>query len=149
MIATLVKRHGVSLMAYVLIGGASALVEWSVFWVLVRVASVHYLLAAVLAFMVSTFCNYLLCVRTIFVSKTQSSLKDLAAVYAASLLGLAVNLAMLAILAKGFGVNLMLAKIAGTGAAFFFNFASRQFVIFSPNFESALNNTRRLRDQGK
>jgi putative flippase GtrA len=39
MIRSLIRRHGEALAAYVLIGGASALAEWSVFWVLIQVAS--------------------------------------------------------------------------------------------------------------
>jgi putative flippase GtrA len=84
MIRSLIRRH--ALAAYVLIGGASALAEWSVFWVLIQVASDQYMAAAVLAFIVATFVNYLLCIRTIFVSKTRSSWRDLAMVYVASLL---------------------------------------------------------------
>jgi putative flippase GtrA len=130
MIRALTGRHGVALAQYVLIGGVSALVEWSVFWLLLRPAGVNYLAAAVVAFIVATFANYLLCVRTIFVSKTKSGWKDAAMVYAASLLALVINVSTLAVLVRQFGVDPMLSKVAGTGSAFLFNFASRQFFIF-------------------
>jgi putative flippase GtrA len=130
LIRSLIRRHGEALAAYVLIGGASALAEWSVFWVLLKVASDQYIAAAVLAFIVATFVNYLLCVRTIFVSKTRSSWRDLAMVYVASLLAFTVNVLTLDVLVREFGLDPMISKIAGTGAAFLFNFASRQFVIF-------------------
>ena len=131
MMRSLVERHGVALAKYVVIGGLSALAEWSVFWLLLKVASLHYIAAAIVAFVVATFVNYLLCVRTIFASKTKSLWKDAAMVYIASLLALAVNLSTLALLVRQFGLDPMLAKIAGTGAAFLFNFASRQFLIFA------------------
>jgi len=130
MMRALVRRHGVALAKYVVIGGVSALAEWSVFWLLLKIASLHYIAAAMVAFVVATLVNYLLCVRTIFVSKTKSRWKDAAMVYAASLLALAVNLATLTLLVRQFGLDPMPAKIAGTGAAFLFNFASRQFFIF-------------------
>jgi putative flippase GtrA len=130
MIRALVGRHGVALAQYVVIGGVSALVEWSVFWLLLKPAAVHYIGAAVVAFVVATFVNYLLCVRTIFVSKTKSGWKDAAMVYVASLMALVINVSTLAVLVGQFGVDPMLAKIAGTGSAFLFNFASRQFLIF-------------------
>lgn len=130
MIRRLVGRHGVALAKYVVIGGVSALTEWSVFWLLLNLAALHYIAAAMVAFVIATLVNYLLCVRTIFVSKTKSRWKDAAMVYVASLLALAVNVSTLALLVREFGLNPMLAKIAGTGAAFLFNFASRQFFIF-------------------
>ncbi len=130
MMRAFVGHHGAALAKYVVIGGMSALAEWSVFWLLLKLASLHYITAAIVAFVVATFVNYLLCVRTIFVSKTKSRWKDAAMVYVASLLALAVNVATLAILVRQVGLDPMLAKIAGTGAAFLFNFASRQFFIF-------------------
>lgn len=125
---SLVGRHGVALIEYALIGGVSALAEWSCFWALL--SAVHYMVAAIIAFVVATFVNYVLCVKTIFVSKTQSGWKDLAMVYVASLMGLIVNVATLALLVRQFRLDPMMSKIAGTGAAFLFNFASRRFVIF-------------------
>ena len=130
MMRALVGRHGVALAKYVVIGGVSALVEWSVFWLLLRPAGLNYIAAAVVAFIVATFVNYLLCVRTIFVSKTKSGWKDAAMVYVASLLALVINVSTLAVLVRQVGLDPMLAKIAGTGSAFLFNFASRQFLIF-------------------
>jgi putative flippase GtrA len=132
MIRRLIGRHGVALAKYVVIGGVSALTEWSVFWLLLNLASLHYIAAAMVAFVVATLVNYLLCVRTIFISKTKSRWKDAAMVYVASLLALAVNVSTLALLIREFGLDPMLAKIAGTGAAFLLNFASRQFFIFGP-----------------
>ena len=82
---------------------------------------------------VATFVNYLLCVRTIFASRTGHVLGDLAAVYIASLLALGVNLATLATLAGPLRVDPMISNVAGIGAAFLINFAARQFVIFAPN----------------
>src|SRR5258708_11832665 len=83
MMRSLVERHGVALAKYVVIGGLSALAEWSVFWLLLKAASLHYIAAAIVAFVVATFVNYLLCVRTIFASKTKSLWKDAAMVYQA------------------------------------------------------------------
>ena len=138
MMRALVGRHAVALAKYFVIGGVSALVEWSVFWLLLRPAAVNYLAAAVVAFLVATFVNYLLCVRTIFVSKTKSGWKDAAMVYVASLLGLVINVSTLAVLVSQFGIDPMPAKIVGTGSAFLFNFAARQFFIFGQRPDAVL-----------
>lgn len=126
----LIGSGGQGFVAYLLIGGASALTEWSVFWLLLKVASLHYVVAAVAGFAVATFVNYLLCIRTIFVSKTNSGWKDVAMVYGASLLALTINGATLAFLVQRLGFDPMAAKIAGTGTAFLFNFTSRRYLIF-------------------
>jgi putative flippase GtrA len=128
----LIRRHGASFAIYVVIGGVSALAEWAVFWLLWRATPAPLWLDSTVAFVVATFVNYLICVRTIYASKTGSVLGDVAKVYAASLLAFAVNQATFLVLA-GLGVNPMLAKIAGTGVAFLINFAARQFLIFAPS----------------
>jgi putative flippase GtrA len=127
------RRHGAAFAIYLVIGGLSALVEWGVFWVMLHfLPGVDILLDAVVAFIVATFVNYLLCVRTIYASKTGSVLGDIVQVYVASLLAFGVNLVTLWVLARLANVDPMLGKIAGTGTAFLFNFAARQFVIFAP-----------------
>jgi putative flippase GtrA len=49
----------------------------------------------------------------------------------ASFIGLLIDLLIMYILVTYFSASVMLAKIAATGSAFFFNYASRQFFIFS------------------
>jgi putative flippase GtrA len=65
--------------------------------------------------------------------------QDLAMVYVASLLAFTINVLTLAILVREFGLDPMISKIAGTGAAFLFNFASRRFVIFCQASKSLLS----------
>lgn len=125
----LVGRDGQPFATYLCIGGASALTEWSAFWLLLK-TPLHYTAAAAVAFIVATCVNYLLCVRTVFVSKTRSGWKDLAMVFAASLLAVTLNILVMVQLIDHYGVGVMASKVAGTGAGFLFNFASRRFIIF-------------------
>jgi len=115
------------------VGGVCAVVEWSVFWVLLNLAGVHYVIAALVAFVLATFANYLLCIRTIFASKTSSVRSDIARVYIASAIAYSVNLLVFIALVNEFAVGPMAAKMAGTGVGFLLNFASRQFLIFAPS----------------
>lgn len=137
MIRDLIRKLGPAFAAYLVIGGVSALVEWAVYATLLHVtpAGPYVYLDAVPAFVIATFVNYLLCVRTIYVSKSLSVLGDIAKVYLASLLAFAFNFATLAILTSFFAVDPMVGKIAGTGVAFLVNFAARQFVIFAPGLQ--------------
>jgi putative flippase GtrA len=129
----LLRKTAPAFAIYVVIGGLAALAEWGVFWLMWRmVPAAPLFVDSVVAFIVATFINYLLCVRTIYASKTGSVLGDIAKVYAASLLAFGVNQATFLGLAA-LGVNPLIAKIAGTGVAFLINFAARQFLIFAPH----------------
>jgi putative flippase GtrA len=130
MIGAAARRNGEALAKYLIVGGLAALVEWGVFGLLLHYARLHYLLAALIAFVVATLANYALGMKLLFVSKSGSVPKDVAMVFVASLLGLGVNLLTLGVLISRFAVNPIAAKIAATGAAFLVNFAARQFVIF-------------------
>ena len=127
-----VRRHGAAFAGYFFIGGASALVEWLVFAGVIMVAPEFYIVTAFVAFAVATFANYLLCIRTIFSSRTGSVANDIASVYVASLFAFLVNLSVLAVLVRMFRIDPIVSKIAGTGVAFLINFAARRFVIFAP-----------------
>jgi putative flippase GtrA len=160
-IEALVRKHGPAFAVYLVIGGVSALVEWAVFWGLLHVAPAGIFAAlrlsagaagalrltvyAAIAFVIATFVNYLLCVRTIYASKTGSVAGDIARVYLASLLAFGVNLATLVVLTAGLGLDPMVGKIAGTGTAFLVNFAARQFVIFAPRLQPSLFGSDRAR----
>jgi putative flippase GtrA len=145
-IQALFRKHGPAFAAYLVIGGLAALAEWAVFWVMWRFAPAAPLYVdSTVAFVIATFVNYLLCVRTIYASKTGSVAGDIAKVYAASLLAFGVNqVTFLALVAMG--VNPLVAKIAGTGVAFLINFAARQFVIFAPALQLRLGLRRARRD---
>jgi putative flippase GtrA len=148
-ILALIRKHGPAFAAYLVIGGLAALAEWAVFlamWRLVPAAPLY--IDSTVAFVIATFVNYLLCVRTIYASKTGSVLGDVAKVYAASLLAFGVNQAVfLALVAVG--ANPMAAKIAGTGVAFLVNFAARQFVIFAPALQLRLGLRRARQDSAE
>ncbi len=161
MTLALVRKHGPAFAVYLVIGGVSALVEWAVFWALLHAAPANPLarlklsagatgaltlaLYAAIAFVVATFVNYLLCVRTIYASKTGSVARDIARVYLASLLAFGVNLATLVGLTAWLGLDPMVGKIAGTGTALLVNFAARQFVIFAPRLQPSLSRPDRAR----
>lgn len=119
-----------SLFVYILIGGLSALINWIVFYVFYTYLPWHYGVAAVAAFLVATGANYTLSEKVGFVSGGRSRLKLVVGVYLVSVAGLGVDLLALAVLFEVFAIDIMVAKLIGTAAAFVVNFGGRQFFVF-------------------
>jgi putative flippase GtrA len=123
-------RYRAPFIAYFLVGGASALIEWSLFAVLHFGAGLDYPFAAVGAYFLATYANYLLSVRYAFDRRGRSRAAEIGLVYLASALAFAVNLGVMTALVVVLDVPTMPAKILGTGAAFLWNYLLRQFVVF-------------------
>jgi len=113
---------------YLVVGGIATVVEWACFWVFNH--WMHYTLATALAFVVSTFANWLAGRLLVFKKSDQSLLAELAQIYGTSIVGLLMNLAIMWIAVEQFGVQEMIAKIIATGIVFFWNFFVRKLLIY-------------------
>jgi len=123
-----IDRYSVGLLAYVAIGGASAVVEWTSFYFsLAHLGSVG---AALVGFAFGTLANFVLSRSLVFWSK-RSAAMDLMLVFLVSLVAFAVNLAVFLLLYRAATVDVLVSKIVGTGSAFAFNYLARQFYVFS------------------
>ncbi|MEO8113661.1 MAG: GtrA family protein [Phenylobacterium sp.] len=132
LIIRLIRKYSVSFGLYIIVGGGAALVEWIVFYLTLRLAHINYVFSAIAGFAVATYVNYLLSVRFNFVSReNRSSTSELVLVYLVSGVGLAINLAVMAIAVEWLHAWIMVGKIAGTGVAFIWNFLARQFFVFA------------------
>jgi len=120
-----------SVVVYAGVGGVAALVEWSVFYLTIAAFGAPYLVAAVAGFIIATWVNWFFSRKVAFLPSPGGSPHDLLKIYMASSFALAVNLAVMTALIESGVAGLLPAKIAGTGVGFFFNYALRQFVIYS------------------
>ena len=122
--------------SYFGVGGVSALVEWAVFSLLEYTLNLPYLLATVLAFLVSTTTNWLLGRRFTFKGAElgKKKAKEAFLVFLVSAIGLGMNLGLMYLFVDVFGMktNLMktIAKILSTGIVFIWNFLSRKLWIY-------------------
>lgn len=121
---------GTKLSRYLIVGGVAALTEWSLFAMLHFRFGIDYLLAAALAFVVALAVNYVLSLRFVFVGGRHRKELELFLVLTVSLVGVGVNLGVLVLLVEAFSVHVMLSKIVGTGAGFFWNFFARHWWVF-------------------
>jgi len=116
---------------YFFAGLFCAFVNWGVFYFLYDKLEIFYLLAATLSFLTGAIVNFLLC-KIIFKSKEgRKKTTEFIMVLLAGAMGLGIDLATTAFCVEILGFHKMASKIAGTGVAFIFNYASRQFFIFS------------------
>jgi putative flippase GtrA len=125
------QKYRTYFIKYVLAGFFCALINWTVFYLLDSRLQLYYLLSGFFAFILSTTANYFLS-KIIFISKRKSKAVEYILVLAASAIALSIDLGVMYILVEFFNLPRMFSKILGTGSAFFFNYTSRQFFIFSP-----------------
>jgi putative flippase GtrA len=132
-----IQRYAASFAVYFVIGGLSSLVEWAAFYAALSFVEMHYIPASACGFAVATYVNYLLSARIGFKKGKFSGRSELALIYLVSGVGFVINVAFMAGMVELLGLPVMLGKICGTGVAFIWNFAARQFVVFdkTPRWE--------------
>ena len=114
---------------YLFVGACATIVEWVVFYVLRHPIYIHYMLATTIAFILSTFANWLIGKWLLFRQK-QNIWKELIKIYATSAAGLLMNLLIMWIAIDLIGIQDMIAKIIATGMVFFWNFLVRKLFIY-------------------
>jgi putative flippase GtrA len=82
---------------------------------------------------VATFNNWYLSSKLIFRSSGRSTGEEFMLVYLVSGFGLLINFMVTSVGIEVLGMGLMIAKICGTGSAFVWNYAARQFFVFDRN----------------
>ena len=115
---------------YFFVGGISAVIDLTLFYIGITPLGLHYLAAGTISFVVATGINYVLCVRFVFNRGRRSKGKLIFLVYLVSGVGILVNLFVLGTLIEFFGIDPILAKIAAIGTTFLWNFGARNYLVF-------------------
>ena len=122
--------------SYFGVGGAAALVEWGVFFLLVYLFNTPYLYATVLAFIVSTTVNWILGRMFAFKNSNYKGKKtqELILVFVVSAVGHVFNMILMYLFVSVFSMNSNIlktvSKVLSTGIVFFWNFLSRKYLIY-------------------
>lgn len=117
------------LFLYLIVGGIATIVEWVCFYFFSTILDINYLLATALAFVVSTFANWL-AGKLILFKDWSNILPEIIKVYATSVAGLVFNLILMWIMVEKLAFNEMLSKIIATGIVFMWNFLVRKYAIY-------------------
>lgn len=116
---------------YLIVGGSAAIVEWLFFYLFAEQLGIHYTVATALAFIVSTFANWLFGRLLLFKGQDRINiLQELLKIYATSVAGLLMNLLIMWVAIEKLAIGQMMAKVAATGIVFFWNFLVRKLLIY-------------------
>ena len=125
-----IKKSFTQLFLYLIVGGLATLVEWGAFYALNGLLRLHYMAATALAFVLSTAANWAFGRLILFRGAKQNTAAELAKIYAVSVIGLLLNLAIMFVAVEKCGLSEMLSKIGATGIVFAWNFLIRKLVIY-------------------
>jgi putative flippase GtrA len=116
---------------YFFVGAVAAAVDIGLFTVFARLLGYDYLVVAACTFVVATLVNYSLSVRHVFESGTRFGRSlEVAAVFAVSAVGLAINQGVMFVAVDRLGLDLVLSKILATGIVFLWNYQLRANFVF-------------------
>jgi putative flippase GtrA len=117
---------------YFVVGGIAAIVDFSVFGLLLlALGSQSWFAANAMSFVVATVVNYVLSIRFVFSSGARfSRTNEMLLVFLVSLIGLGVNQSAMWFFYRVAGWHLWLAKCGATGVALAWNFTARKHFVF-------------------
>ena len=116
---------------YLGVGACAAALDISLFALFAGYLAYNYLAVGALTFMLATLVNYLLSVRFVFRSGVRFARHhEVLLVFAVSVVGLVLNQLMLYVGISALRMNLLLGKVAATGAVFGWNYAARYRFVF-------------------
>ena len=126
---TMNRNNLKDLLLYLVVGGVATVAEWAVFFVLIR-CSLHYAVATAVAYVLSTFVNWLMGRLLVFKESKGSVVKEIISIYLVSVVGLLLNLLIMWLAVDVIGISEEFSKIGATGIVFFFNFLVRKLFIY-------------------
>lgn len=123
------KNNTRDFLLYLVVGGIATVSEW-IFFGLLNKTILHYTLCTTIAYIFSTFINWLAGRILVFKKSKKPILKEICSIYIASIIGLLLNLLLMWIGVELLGINEMLTKIGATLIVFVYNFLIRKLVIY-------------------
>ncbi len=123
------KNNLKQLFLYLCVGGIATLTEWGLFWLFDR-AHLHYTLATVLAYALSTLVNWAAGRILVFKKSNQPLFKELAKIYLTAAAGLLLNLLLMLLMVDLLNAPEMPAKMVATVLVFAYNFWVRKKLIY-------------------
>ena len=119
------------LMSYFVVGLLATLVEWGSFWVLDYALGIQYLIATIIAMIISTFSNWLFGrLLTFRKAEKGNTLLEIGKIYITSFAGIGLNVLLMWIMVDKCTMNEMLSKVIATGFVFFYNYFIRTLYIY-------------------
>lgn len=116
---------------YIGVGGVAFIADFALLSIL-ALAGMHYLVAAMLAFMLGTWVNYQLSVRWVFVYRAiETRSTEFGLFLLVGVMTLGVSLALMALLVESLAMHVLIAKCVTTAFTLGANFAARRALLFT------------------
>ena len=126
------KRLVCDLLRYLLVGFIATVVEYAVYSGL-SFLGWHYEISTVIGYIIATFFNWLAGRILIFGTSDKPVWQEILSVYAASIIGLVLNMGIMWLAVDIIGINKFIAKIIATAIVFFYNYIVRKKIIYKNN----------------
>lgn len=123
------KNNAKEFLLYLVVGGIATVSEWVFFFIFDK-CHIHYAIATTIAYVLSTFVNWLAGRILVFKESKQSFVKEIVSVYVASIIGLLLNLFIMWVAVDLFTCSEMISKVVATVIVFAYNFLIRKLVIY-------------------
>lgn len=115
---------------YLILGGILTLCEWLCFYALTFMLKIHYLISSVVVFVVISALGIVVYKRVIFGDSHLSARREIIAIYAINIFGIALNSAILWLCVEFVGLNAMVGKIIASFLVAFYSFFMRKKFIY-------------------
>ena len=116
---------------YLVVGAIATLCEWLLFYLFEGVLSWYYIIATIVAYVISTFVNWFAGRLLVFKRSNKTFYKEIFQIYVASFIGLLLNVLFMWLLVDLLGVWEMLSKMVATAIVFLYNFFVRKLLIYN------------------
>lgn len=117
------------ILKFLVVGGTAFLIDFSIYYILTELVAVHYLIAGIVAFIISLIFNYTMSIKWVFDIKKEQTIKEQSLFIILSVMGLGINQFMLYVLVEGVVIHHILAKLIATFVVMVFNFVTRKWLI--------------------
>lgn len=129
---------------YVAVGGAAFAADFALLAVLTELFGVHYLVAALFAFLLGTAVNYWLSVRWVFSYRAIDVRgAEFGLFLLVGVITLGVSLGLMSLLVEGLAMHVLIAKCVVTAFTLVANFAGRRALLFTRWGRAAMISTSR------
>ncbi|OGT69350.1 MAG: hypothetical protein A3J38_01575 [Gammaproteobacteria bacterium RIFCSPHIGHO2_12_FULL_45_9] len=119
------------LIRYFWVGAAATVIDFALFFFLVKIIGLFWFISAILSFLLSALFNYQLSIRYVFTAGARfRKHSEITLVFLASSLGLGLNQGILYLCIEQLHTPLLFAKVCATGLVFFWNFGIRRSYLF-------------------
>lgn len=117
-------------MLYLILGGILTLIEWLCFYMLTFMLGIHYLISSLAVFVAISALGIIVYKKAIFGASHLSAKREIIAIYAINILGIALNSLVLWLCVEFVGVNAMVGKIIASFLVAFYSFFMRKKFIY-------------------